>query len=561
MILSPGLRGGIMRIEINSQKGGIATISGFQTDYTALLNETDSVIDALNRMKSYSYSMNGGLGVLQNAVGDIDSRIQAEESKRTALQTAQQKCNNFFTLVSQTDNSCAGMVSQNQEEFYQVNQWSAPSALASMMDSWYQSAKSWLKKALGVIEENVDHAFKVYTETDFSSMSPEELNEYYERITRILESGEADADDIIRAKALLNYLGGKYSTDNERIEKFVNLFETIYPDQRDRVEAARQLYENGQGSQVTNDSKYQIYSEFLDSGIVSDEFIKHQFEAASTYPAALYHRICFAQDEEKYIGVSSSANEMAEKFAKGTNRGYKQGTTWIYDAETHRNSDGSVDISFKCANSTKRYTEITVYDKDGTIISREYLEGQKDPSSISGVFGEGGKMIKDLVTGKVLSADCESFNSKAEYNLHIPAGGYIQITEDPSQMDQGAYSQERINELSTKTIDATLDTVEVDTGNPVVDIGVDVVKGLMTKNASDQMTGTQSSFEDYGKDAVSTVTDSTIEAVANAGEGNPAGIGLAGIKVILKGNSMAEPLVRNAQQKKSIGNGSLYIYN
>lgn len=505
--------------------------------------------------------MNGGLGILQNAVGDIDARIQAEESKRTSLQTAQQKCNSFFTLVSKTDNSCAEMVTQNQDEFYRVNQWAMPSPLVYTVSTWYQTAKKWISDSVKDFTNNIEHSFQVYTETDFSSMSPEELNEYYERTVKILESGEVEADDIIKAKALLNYLGGKYSTDNERIERFVNLFETIYPDQRERVEAARQLYENAQGSQVTNDSKYQIYSEFLDSGSVSDEFIKQQFEAASRYPAALYHRICIAQDEEKYIGVSSSTDEMAEKFAKGTNKGYKQGTTWIYDVETHRNSDGSVDMSFKGANSTKRYTEITVYDKDGSIISREYLEGQKDPSSISGVFGEGGKMIKDLVTGKMLFADCESFNSKAEYNLHIPAGGYIQITEDPSQMDQGAYSQERINELSTKTVDTTLDTVDVETGNPVTDLGVNIVKGVLTKNATDQMQGKQTTLDDYGKEVVSTATDSTIEVVAKAGEGNPAGIGLAGIKIILKGNSMAEPLVRNVQQQKSVGNGSLYIYN
>lgn len=91
--------------------GGASTISGLHTDFDSLLIENDSVINALRKMKSFSCNMSGGIGILQNAVDDIDARLQVEESKRNALQTAQQRCNSFLTLVSQTDKHCAEMVS------------------------------------------------------------------------------------------------------------------------------------------------------------------------------------------------------------------------------------------------------------------------------------------------------------------------------------------------------------------------------------------------------------------------------------------------------------------
>ena len=226
-----------MRIEINSQKGGVATISGFQADYTALLNETDSVIGALNRMKSYSYSMNGGLGVLQNAVGDIDSRIQAEESKRTALQTAQQKCNSFFTLVSQTDNSCAGMVLQNQEEFYQVNQWAAPPIIVSILEPWLEKAGKWINDSAKAIGGHISHSIDVYTETDFKELSVEELQEYYERLVALMEQGDISQDDRIRIMSFMEYLS-KTTIDNDmsrrakaRVEMYNNLYERLHPDE------------------------------------------------------------------------------------------------------------------------------------------------------------------------------------------------------------------------------------------------------------------------------------------------------------------------------------------
>lgn len=69
-----------MRIEImGGSSSGTSTISGLHMDFDSLLTETDSVIDALNKLKSFSYNMSGGIGILQDAVGNVDGRLQAEE--------------------------------------------------------------------------------------------------------------------------------------------------------------------------------------------------------------------------------------------------------------------------------------------------------------------------------------------------------------------------------------------------------------------------------------------------------------------------------------------------
>lgn len=244
-----------MRIEIISgRNGGTATISGFQTDYTSLLSETDSVIGALNRMKSYTYSMNGGLGILQNAVGDIDARIQTEETKRTALQAAQQKCNSFFTLVSQTDNSCAQLVTQNQDEFYSVNQWSAPSALASFVEPWLEKAGKWITDSTRKIGNDIDHSLQVYNETDFKDLSTEELRDYYNKLVELMNGGELSSDDQIRLKSFMDYLA-KTSVDGDmsdrakaRVEMYNQLYERLHPQE---AAAIRTFFENSSKDGIT----------------------------------------------------------------------------------------------------------------------------------------------------------------------------------------------------------------------------------------------------------------------------------------------------------------------
>jgi len=91
-----------MRIELNSGGlGGSAVISGFQTDFSSLISKSRRVVSSFQVVKTFSNHMNGGIGSLQNAVDQIDARMQQEEAKADALKTAQKSQRIFWNLSIQ----------------------------------------------------------------------------------------------------------------------------------------------------------------------------------------------------------------------------------------------------------------------------------------------------------------------------------------------------------------------------------------------------------------------------------------------------------------------------
>lgn len=82
------------------------------------------------------------------------------------------------------------------------------------------------------------------------------------------------------------------------------------------------------------------------------------------------------------------------------------GETSIYNLHTTKNDDGSGEISFICANSTRRSTEITVYDENGNVVRQENMDGCYDSKE-----------------------DELRIMSNQTYSAHIPQHGYIKIAE------------------------------------------------------------------------------------------------------------------------------------
>lgn len=231
-----------MRIEIiGGTSSGVSTISGLYTDFDSLLSETDSVISALSKLKSFSYNMSGGIGILQNAISNVDVRLQAEENKRAALLSAKEKCGSFLQLVSVIDSQVSETVSKNQEEFYHLNEWSKPSALSVTLDSWYNNAKTWLSGALKGASDAIGHAWNVYNETDYSSLSDEELEKLCDDYIKLLESGELSSDDNIRLQSFLNYLASTEispsisDSDKKKVEFFNSLYEKIHTEDAKKI--------------------------------------------------------------------------------------------------------------------------------------------------------------------------------------------------------------------------------------------------------------------------------------------------------------------------------------
>lgn len=133
-----------MRIELNS--GGLgsrATISSFQTDFSSLISKSRKMVSSFQAVKNFTYNINGGVGALQSAVDQIESRITIEKTKTAGLEAIEKKANSFLELAQQIDLNVCKLVNQNKHEFYEVNPWSKPPQTEEEK-KWYEKAGEWL---------------------------------------------------------------------------------------------------------------------------------------------------------------------------------------------------------------------------------------------------------------------------------------------------------------------------------------------------------------------------------------------------------------------------------
>ena len=149
-----------MRIELNSGGlGGSAVISGFQTDFSSLISKSRRVVSSFQVVKTFSNHMNGGIGSLQNAVDQIDSRMQQEEAKADALKTAQKKSEDFLELVHTIDEKVSILVNRNKHDFYDKNPWAKPPQ-PDKAKSYYDKAKDYVCKKVQQVKDGIKNIAK-----------------------------------------------------------------------------------------------------------------------------------------------------------------------------------------------------------------------------------------------------------------------------------------------------------------------------------------------------------------------------------------------------------------
>ncbi len=116
-----------MRIEINS--GGLSSGTAFldfQSDFDHLIDRSKKIVSSFQTIKSFANNMNGGIGNLQNAVEQIESKRNTEEAKVNALNGIKNKANSFVEMTRQVDLNVCGLVNRNKHEFYELNPWAKP---------------------------------------------------------------------------------------------------------------------------------------------------------------------------------------------------------------------------------------------------------------------------------------------------------------------------------------------------------------------------------------------------------------------------------------------------
>jgi len=381
-----------MRIEIISGVcGGTSTISGLYTDFESLIAETDSTISTLNKMRSWVYSMSGGIGILNNAVDNMEVRLKTEESKKTSLLMAKEKCDSFFQLVSTTEESVANIVSKNRDEFLYVNKWARPSLLYGTIESWYKKGLVWFKRQLKDGEDLFSHNLNIILETNFSELSEEEIKDYFENLKSKNINGKFNSDDRIRLQSLLNYLlKGSFSDKSLLFEVFF----VLNFDEMKKIDD--DVIRKGYGYEKSNWIKY-----FMIKGT--------SLSAAEK----LY---------EKWANKNNSIGDMT--FINESDDGFKQGNFYIVETTVIKKIDGSCDFSFSARQTpvAKSYGLAIVYDSNGNIVEVKVLDRYHNP-------------ITPIDACKTI---WNSWNNKdySETNVtvNIPKGGYIQITDDPDEI-------------------------------------------------------------------------------------------------------------------------------
>lgn len=168
-----------MRIEISSSGFGGAAISNLQSNLSAYIGDAESVLASFKTIKENTVGLNGGVGNLQGALENVDSRVRTEESKLQDAKAIQNRVNEFVSLAVRVDQSVSEKVNRNKDELYRVNPWLKPITSVDEEVTWYEQAWNWLcgagKKVSDVantfwgsakdtVSKAVDNAIAVYKE-------------------------------------------------------------------------------------------------------------------------------------------------------------------------------------------------------------------------------------------------------------------------------------------------------------------------------------------------------------------------------------------------------------
>ncbi len=126
-----------MRIEMRA--GGLMgtlDVSMYQATFNSFSNSSSKVRDDFDRVVSSFYSLNGGVGNLQNAVSLIQQRIRQESQKQENIQITRQETNKFLSETVATDRKVATIVDKNNDDFYRVSPHLKPSlpAISNILD-------------------------------------------------------------------------------------------------------------------------------------------------------------------------------------------------------------------------------------------------------------------------------------------------------------------------------------------------------------------------------------------------------------------------------------------
>lgn len=144
-----------MRIEVCAGALGGVSVMDFQTDIRSFLSDQEALIASFKTVSSSTAALNGGVGALQGALDDIQSRILVEEEALTHAQSVQTSMNGFLDLAQRVDRQVASDVDRNKEEFYGKYPDLRPADSDEEEKAWYEKAWEALCGVGEAIKEGV----------------------------------------------------------------------------------------------------------------------------------------------------------------------------------------------------------------------------------------------------------------------------------------------------------------------------------------------------------------------------------------------------------------------
>ncbi|MBE6843090.1 MAG: hypothetical protein E7510_09730 [Ruminococcus sp.] len=460
-----------MRIEIGVNSNG-ASLKGYQTDFSSLLDRSDALISSVSAVKKYIFMMNGGVGVLQGALDLVDTRLTLEKGRKNDLVNMQDKVAGFIEIVRNTDNAVSQQVSKNQNEFYAVYPWAKPSVLSS----WYNNACNWLKGALRGTCSAIDNVWKIYNGTDYRTLSDDELNRVCDEYIRIIDCKDESTDFKIKLQALLDYLSTVYILEtpsklNKKIDLYVKVYEKIYPD---KAESMRNLFSDAP-LEFENDVRNIKFIAYKSTGECHDIFFKY----ACRLKIADYY-CCTEQGETKnFFNPNDDSMYLNMKSIRDRNNLYG---TFFHEAG--HNIDLLMGMD---ATGNKKYYSAFVLS-DGNFHGLVYKEVEGIVTNLVNNYSNNEKFLNDeqksLITDVLMGRkhDSEINNSDTDF-------AYRKVLEDITGAWKGKYSRKyqngrEIGILEAKDSGALSEVMNGMTNNSLM------VNSKYTRNVDKGMLGT-----------------------------------------------------------------------
>lgn len=419
-----------MRIEMINNSNAANSLSVLNENLSAMISQSETTLSSLQTIKQFSYSMNGGVGSLQDAVDSVSSRMEQEETTKNNLIAVRTKLEEFLTTVQTIDTEVSEKVTQNEEEFYRVTGWKKPAGVTDL-DKWFENARKWLNDKVLEAANNVLNHVDIYYETDYTSLSEEELKNICNEYIQLLESGQQSDDDKIRMQSLLNYLSSTIDANNLNDENKtkINLFNSLYeamPEHLDEANKMVTLFKDSP-AEFQDDINAIKFIAYNSQGDCHDLFFKY----AGDIKIVDYYTI-YNENEMSYF----NKNDMSMYLNIESMRNDKDGYGTFFHESGHnidaligkeKNGEKSLYTSTKLADG--KFHDIIYQEVEGIVVNvvNDYSDNEKKLSD------EDKALITDVLMGRKHESEIKS--SSVDF-------AYRKALEDITGAWKGKYSRQ-----------------------------------------------------------------------------------------------------------------------